>query len=488
MFVKAADQLVFACLVSGAFAGVLPSLAAACSALAAELQQAVQQQQPQGMRGGFFTNCPPPGSRNQQQFSKTEQGLGLATALLGLWNCVMTCPRTNSAVRTFHNTALQGTILPAVKVLLAVLRARSMLPVHAALSSRTSSSSSSSSNSSGSSSGSSMLNINMLGGARLAASNDAEEFLPHNGVSCELQAVQVLTGCLLNGAHSHPALLQQPATAKLLAAPELQQLLLIAAAWLSDTLYKQKQGQAAVDAVGVLRALSNSSAAATHTGTSRRGLARTRSSSSSSSSRLEPRHCKVLELLGIRSSDPSRPAGASNTALHEQLSNGQVLEDLDGSLEGVCIAAELCIECSNAPSRRRVAAAVDDSAAGASAMTSQRGSNSSSSSSSSGGDAMWQQLAPSVARMLVNVALLNPAPKAACAAMSLLVTVYNRDPSLWGQPSAAAAVCDMAVLLGPALLHIVLQQQDPRDQQKGQRALWCWSVVMLSLLGSGGLR
>jgi hypothetical protein len=285
---------------------------------------------------------------------------------------------------------------------------------------------------------------------------------------------------------SHPGVCAQPHVQQLLTAPELRQLLLAVAAWLVSVLHQQQQGQAAVDATAVVRCLSNSSAAATYaTGTSSRR-------SSSSSSKVPTRHARVLELLGVIAllPDPSCRNSPANSHRAKQFRD-RMLQKFDFMISAVLRSAAFCMEISAEGSpllNGEAPAATNQQDTYYLSYHVYNDSNSSSASPS-----IWQQLAPALMCMLAEVVQLGPTAEVANAALCLLMPTVRLDVTAWYQPAGAAAVGELALQAGPALLHAVQQQQQQQQQDKqmdfshSQFAAWHWGLAVMNAVSASGL-
>jgi hypothetical protein len=97
-----------------------------------------------------------------------------------------------------------------------------------------------------------------------------------------------------------------------------------------------------------------------------------------------------------------------------------------------------------------------------------------------------QQVLPELMRMLVEVVQLG-APSEACAAtMAAIMPVYQQDLDVWRQPAGAAAVSNLVLLLGPAVLHAVQQQRQQQEELRHcQYAVWHWAVALGNAVGAG---
>uniref|UniRef100_A0A383VQX1 Uncharacterized protein n=1 Tax=Tetradesmus obliquus TaxID=3088 RepID=A0A383VQX1_TETOB len=340
--------------------GLLQLLGSACKALADELQQALNQQQQQ-----------------QQHAAKVENGLQLARSLLIMWQTLALPNLTKtSSVALFDDAAKRGSCLPAMQLLLVVLRAQ-CCPV------ASSSSSSSSRRSSGSRSRSS------------SSSSSAEAD----------QAWERLQNLL---AQWHQTLHKPP----------------LKHPWLTGLLHQQQQGRAAVDAAGVVRSLSNSSAAATYAlGSS---SSHTGSSSSSTGASVPPHHSRVLQLLGVSAVDPLSTGGPVSSQKARAFSDKMLQPAMFNIVfPAVLKAVGFCLEISAAGSPLRCPPQ-SPAAVG-------RGNTSVSSYmyeiaySRSSGSSTWAQLLPALMCTLVQAVQLGPTPDACSAAAAAVMATIRQD-------------------------------------------------------------
>jgi hypothetical protein len=253
---------------------------------------------------------------------------------------------------------------------------------------------------------------------------------------------------------------------QLLTAPELHQLLLITAAWLAGLLHQQKQGRAAVHTASVIHSLSNSSAAAAYSSdnsssSSSGGGGTSSSSSSSSTIQVEPHHIKVLELLGAPALDPRKHSDPGSCKEATAFCS-TMLQSLDTLLPASLDAAGFCLDTSV-----------------------QNKSNEPASSSCRFGS--WCELVPALLRMLVAIGQLGPSPDVRHAVLLVLLAEVRLEMSVWQQPAGAAAVGEMVMQLGPAVLHAHQQQQQSQeDAVNCQFELWYWAVAVMKTVGTGG--
>uniref|UniRef100_A0A383VM02 Uncharacterized protein n=1 Tax=Tetradesmus obliquus TaxID=3088 RepID=A0A383VM02_TETOB len=349
---------------------------------------------------------------------------------------------TSTVVALFEDTALLASFLPVIKLSLVMLRAQ---------------------RSNGSSSSSS-------------AGGDTE---PWRQAQTALVAAVNMAKALAAGPCTHGAMRSKPAVLQLLTAPELHQLLLAAAAWLTGLLHQQQQGRAAVNAAAVVRALSNTSASATYA---------LDSCSSNGSSKVLPHHSSVLELLGMPAVDPcppSRAASSKQAADFPRLAQRMLASN---ALAAVLQAAAMCLEVS-----ADATPLVNGLAPAAAGSSSQKElswyyyeSDRSSSSNSSGSS--WLQVLPALMCMLVQVAQLGPGSSTHAAAMAALMPTIRQDIGLWQRPAGAAAVAELVATLAPAVLHAVQQQQQEDAIQcvvHCQYALWHWALAVTNTAGAG---
>jgi hypothetical protein len=480
-----------------AVAGLLPSLATACGTLAAELQQALkhsqQQQQPQqqlkqqpttqqqlqptpqqeqqqqpskGLKGGFFGASSSQQQRKQasrqpqQQAppdpTSVERGFDIADVLVLLWQALVVRPtQAEHITRVFTNAAVLSSILPAVKLMLVLLQAQEPHTLQA----RSSSSST---------------------GTPDPFGLPLQQVQTALGTACDL--VQTLSARPLLQFH----LRSKPGVTQLLAAPELQQVLVVTGACLGGVLYHQQVGQMEVPTADAVRLLSNTAATSVYAVSSSSSSSSTgidSRDSSSSSSKLEPHHAKVLELLRVPAADPLRQPDPASVITAGFL-NGQTTGAFHHTLSATCHVTELCLD----NSRR-----ASNTTAGRQATSAAGSSSGSSSSSSITGS--WQQFAPALSRMLVGVVQLGPDVAVRAAAVKLLWAIAAaKDCDKWQQPAGAAAISDMMGQLGPAVLHAVQQQQQQQEQEQQlqlqkmeqtQQLLQNWSMLMMHMASAG---
>uniref|UniRef100_A0A383VT63 Uncharacterized protein n=1 Tax=Tetradesmus obliquus TaxID=3088 RepID=A0A383VT63_TETOB len=441
--------------------GLLKPLAKACTALADELQQALkqqqqqQQQQPsQGERSGLCGNSrrQQPAPQQQHQPAQLEEGLSVARGLQALWLDITLFELTKASCTALFAEALpRSTLLPTVKLVLVTLRAQDH-PVAAAAGSSSSSSS----------------------------ARAAEEPLfiqMQSALALAVNIAQAITA----GPYQQAELRQKHAVQQLLAAPELRQLMVAAAAWLTGLLHQQKQGRAAVDAASVVRSLSNSNAAATYTS------AGSSSSSGGGGGKVPPHHARVLALLGMSAADPCRASSESARKFNKSMlakcdvSLTEVLKALSSGLEMIVEGSPLLSK------QRRTAETSGGVAYAASYYLVPRSSISSSSISSSSISisSTWQQLLPLLMGILGGTVLMWPAAEARAAAVAALMPAIGQDVGLWQQQVAAAAVSELVVQLGPAVLHAVQQQQRSQEDAKHcQFALYYWALAAANAVGA----
>jgi hypothetical protein len=367
--------------------------------------------------------------------------------MLLLWHSVTIDKLDRAGITALYSDAARcASILPAVKLMLAILQAQS------------------------SSNPASTSRTNTDGGNEPWAQTRAV-------LATTLEVAQVLTA----GSHMR----SKPGAMQLLTAPEVPQLLLITAAWLTGLLHQQKQGRAAVHTSSVVRSLSNSSAAAAYPRNSR--------GSSSSSAEVPPHHIQVLEMLGAPAADPGKHSSPASSQNARTLCTA-IQQDLDFLLAATLTAAWDCIHIASPASCLAASmggpGTVPEGAASGQHTSpgSVPGSSSSSSSSgsSSGSSSSWGQLLLALARMLVGVLQLGPCSHARQAAMSLMMWITRQDMGVWQQPAGAAVVGEMVMQLGPAVLHAVQQQQSQEDAENCQFALWYWAVAVMNSVGTGG--
>jgi hypothetical protein len=305
--------------------------------MAAELQQAMQQQQQQQQPAERFaasssssssssssdsSSCDQRQKQQQQQqqqqrqqqqcqpLSNSGQGLQLVLArlLIMLWIAVVTvAPQAIWIERVFEDAAVCSTVLPAVQLMLALLRTQATL--------QCSSSSSSSS---------------------------TDDELGHQ-VRRSLGSAITLAGAIHSRPYEQRRLLQYPGVLQLLTASELQDLLLVATAYLVELVYTQQQGKVAVDAASVLRNLSNSSAAAQYTTTTTTSSSSTHTSAAGSNTRAEPHHKSVFVLLGLPAKDICGPLQLVGCTPGARSFLQSLLPTLDTRLEVTMSAAACCM-------------------------------------------------------------------------------------------------------------------------------------------------
>jgi hypothetical protein len=390
------------------------------------------------LKGGFFG--PSSSQQQRKQASRQpqqqappdptsiERGFDIADVLVLLWQALVVRPTADEHItRVVTNAAALSSILPAVKLMLVLLQAQEPHTLQA----RSSSSSSST-------------------GHRDPFGLPLQQVQTALGTACDL--VQTISAGPLLQFH----LRSKPGVEQLLAAPELQQLLVATGACLAGVLYHQQGGHMQVLTADAVRLLSNTAATSVYAvSSSSTGV---NSRDSSSSSKLEPHHAKVLELLRVPAADPlKQPDPASVTTAG--FLTGQTPGAIHQMLSATCHVTELCLD----TSRR-----ADNAAAGRQASSAAGSSSGSSSSSSITGS--WQQLAPALSRMLVGVVQMGPDVAVRAAAVKLLWAVAAaKDCDTWQQPAGAAAVSDLMGQLGPAVLHAVQQQQQHQQQQLDQK-------------------
>jgi hypothetical protein len=475
-----------------AAAGLLEQLGKACTAAADELQQTFKQQQhepPQqhqqqhrpakGMRSGFFGSSqrqqqPAQPARQQQQQQAALQlnnGLKLASALLLPWTSLTMSELSIATCNAlFDDAAWRASILPAVKLMLAILRAQG---------------------SPAASSGGGGIN------------EDEQCVRVHNLMSAALNLAQAITV----GPYAHAAVRDQPHVQQLLKTPELHQLMIAAAALLIGLLHQQQQGRAAVDAAAVVRCLSNSSAAATY-------ATDTSSRNSSSSSKVPAHHARVLDVLGMSALN-AEPFCASKPASSQRSKefHSSMLQNHDIVLPALLKALSYClmISCEGSDNSALAPAAGEEGAIVVSWHHVNNSSSSSSSSennnSSSGPPSTWQQLLPAVVGMMGEAVQLGLSPEICAGAVSVIMPTVRQDFSSWKQREGAAAVSELALQVGPAVLHTVQQQQQqhmtPQQMQQQtqqqfqqqaqaetdamawQYALWNWAVALTNAVNAG---
>jgi hypothetical protein len=359
--------------------------------------------------------------------------------LLGLWVSIL-LPEASAASSNalFEDAATRTSVLPAVKLMLAVLR------VH--------------SSPAASSSGS---NISY-------GSADKQWERVQNALVCATNLAQAITV----GPRAGGEVRSKPLVQQVLTAPELQQLLIAAAAWMAGLLHQQQQGRAAVDAAAVVRCLSNSAAAATyaidtssrHSSSSKRSSSSSKRSSSSSSSSIKvlPHHARVLELLemSVLIADPSCPNSPASTQSAREFCDIMLQDDI--IVTAVFKAAGFCLDHCNI---KRFESA-----------------------SSSSWCSTLPQLPPALLCMLAEVVQLGPGPEVCAAVLSGLTPTLVMDMNVWQDSAGAAAVSDVAVHVGPAVLHLVQQQEQLKedDIKHCQYALWYWGTALMSAVGAGG--
>uniref|UniRef100_A0A383VPZ3 MYND-type domain-containing protein n=1 Tax=Tetradesmus obliquus TaxID=3088 RepID=A0A383VPZ3_TETOB len=425
-----------------AASGLIKLLGIAFAVLADELQQQQQQQQrpAQGMRSGFLGSST--GRRQQQQQSAPHlhPGLALARALLTLWQSLALQDLTEASMAAlFNNAAKCATLLPAVKLMLVILQAQDCYAAGSSISSS---------------------------GAAVAGQ---QLYQMQSALTCAVNLAQAIVA----GPVQHTQLRSEPAVQQLLAAPELHQLLVVTAAWLTGLLHQQQQGRAAVDAAAVVRALGNSSAAATY------ALDSSCSSSSGGGGgggdEVPPHHSSVLHLLGVSAVDPCPPTHPVSSQQARDY-NSSTLQRLDEYLPAVLQAAGVCLEISS----DLLLTSQDPAAASSTSYYSCKLGGSSSSSTT------WQQVLPALLRMLLQLVRLGPNPCTLAAAMAVAMPAVLMDVPVWQQPAAAAAVTDWVMQLGPVMLHAAQQQQqqDRQDAVDCQYALWGWALAAANAVGA----
>jgi hypothetical protein len=347
--------------------------------------------------------------------------------LVLLWELLTVCSSREREhdVRLFSDAAALSSMLPAVKLLLVLLQAQEPQVLRHLRSSTSSSSS------------------------------DTESTTWHY-VQLALSTACNLAKSIICGPGQRYALRQEPAVQQLLAAPELQQLMLVTGACLAGMLHQQQQGKAEASPAEVVRALSNTAAAAVYAG-------------SSSSSKLEPYHTKVLELLQVPAADPFRQSDPASIFAKGFLST--FLNGLHLVLRTTLLVTEHCF----AASKR-----AENPFAGL--LGTPAGPSSSSSSVCS-----WQQLAPVLVCMLVGIVQMVPDFKVRQAALERLMSVTVKDSSVWSRYAAAGAVTDVVLQLGPAVLHAVQQQrqQEEQDEKLCEKVLRSWALDLMHGLTAG---
>jgi hypothetical protein len=302
---------------------------------------------------------------------------------------------------------------------------------------------------------------------------------PWGQVQTVLAAAMNVAQAVAAGPAGDAVLLSKPGVLQLLTVPELHQLLLITAAWLTGLLHQQKQGVAAVHTASVVRSLSNSSAAAAYS---------LDNSSSSSTIQVAPHHVKVLELLGAPALDPrkhSDPASCKEAIAF----CSAVLHSLDVMLPAVLKAAGICLEVTSAPSQFTASRHISAADGAVSCFVAwQMLDRDQVPASSSCGFGSWRELMPALTRMLIAVVQLGPCFDARQSALTLLMPVVRQDMRVWQQPAGAAVVGELVMQLGPAVLHAhqQQQQQSQADAKNCQFALWYWAVTLMNTVGAGG--
>jgi hypothetical protein len=430
-------------------AGTFKPLAKACQALAAELQSALQQQQQQpvsSLKGGFLSA----GKRKQQSKKAPKQqqqhqrrasdsfmrGLTLGRVLITLWQALVQMPAGSNYHHTLFSNADQcASVLPAVKLMLVLLRAQQQ---HTIPTSSASSSSSSSSSRGGSGSSSS-------GATEWSWMVGSDE--PANQIQAALSAASTLAEAIAMGLREQESLQSLPGVMQLLATPDLHQLLITAVARLTGLLHQQKQGMSGVPVESVLRCLGNTNAAAAVTlddDSSSSSSSDASAASPGSSSRVPTHHSKVLELLQASAADPLHGCGSADSQQPSSTLKALTASDaaptsMADRLAAALIAAAFCLEIRRSSRGGWLIGGSGDDAVSYGAVQmaflrpdSSRRSNSNSSSSSrgSGEDARaWRQPAPAVARMLVSAVQMAPVGRVGDAAVTMLQSVVLRDTS-----------------------------------------------------------
>jgi hypothetical protein len=468
-------------------AGIFRPLAKACQALAAELQPAQQQQQQQqpasSLKRGFLSA----GKSRQQPQQQQQQrrlsdsilrGLTLGKVLITLWQALVQLTAGSSYHHTLFSNADQcASVLPASQLMMVLLRAQQQ---HSILRNSAGSSSSGSS----SSSSSSATDWSWM----------VRKDEPAKQVQAALSAATTLAEVIAIAAGEHKSLQRLPGVLQLLATPDLHQLLITSAAWLTGLLHQQKQGMSRVPVESVLDCLSNNSAAAAVVLPAALDDSRSSSSSNasgssagSSSSRVPPHHSRVLECLQLSAVDPLHSSGSArsqqpSSSLSAVNAANAAPSSVAGRLAAVLLAAKFCLQIQRSSNGHWLIGGSSEDAV--TYVT--PNSSSSSSSQSSGGDAgAWRQLAPAVARMLVSIVRMAPVGRVSYAAVGMLQSVVLKDARAIAESDA---VVDILVELGPAVTYAVLLQQQQQQQQPESRHTpkmqHLWAMLVMNVVSA----